>query len=200
MLVSFLRCLRWLELCGGLGRVGLTSCMVSCTANAVARVENLEFLADVVPKTTTYRNFKQKQNQNATSISNTTTTGGAQQPLPQAQPQPQQMQPNGPPAHTLPDPIAQSTLDTHMAAPTSRIPVIEPQQQATNGASPIIEVPRAIERDEMDVDVVDRDDTEEIIEDDGDEGTEEGSMHTANDGDEVEGVGSGGGAGDAMMQ
>ncbi|KAK5117243.1 hypothetical protein LTR62_005860 [Meristemomyces frigidus] len=29
-------------------------------ANAVARVENLEFLADVVPKTTTYKAFKQK--------------------------------------------------------------------------------------------------------------------------------------------
>ena len=30
-------------------------------ANAVARVENLEFLTDVVPKTTTYRKVKQKQ-------------------------------------------------------------------------------------------------------------------------------------------
>ncbi|KAK4900622.1 hypothetical protein LTR27_002338 [Elasticomyces elasticus] len=30
-------------------------------ANAVARVENLEFLADVVPKTTTYKAVKQKQ-------------------------------------------------------------------------------------------------------------------------------------------
>lgn len=30
-------------------------------ANAVARVENLEFLTDVVPKTTTYKQFKQKQ-------------------------------------------------------------------------------------------------------------------------------------------
>lgn len=30
-------------------------------ANAVARVENLEFLTDVVPKTTTYRQHKQKQ-------------------------------------------------------------------------------------------------------------------------------------------
>lgn len=31
------------------------------TANAVARVENLEFLADVVPKTMTMKQFKQKQ-------------------------------------------------------------------------------------------------------------------------------------------
>ena len=30
-------------------------------ANAVARVENLEFLTDVVPKTQTYKQFKQKQ-------------------------------------------------------------------------------------------------------------------------------------------
>jgi hypothetical protein len=30
-------------------------------ATAVARVDNLEFLADVVPKTTTYREFRQKQ-------------------------------------------------------------------------------------------------------------------------------------------
>ena len=30
-------------------------------ANAVARVENLEFLSDVVPRTMTYKQFKQKQ-------------------------------------------------------------------------------------------------------------------------------------------
>lgn len=34
---------------------------LSHTANAVARVENLEFLADVVPKTMTMKQFKQKQ-------------------------------------------------------------------------------------------------------------------------------------------
>jgi hypothetical protein len=33
----------------------------TCTANAVARVENLEFLTDVVPKTQTYKQVKQKQ-------------------------------------------------------------------------------------------------------------------------------------------
>ena len=33
----------------------------SCTANAVARVENLEFLTDVVPKTVPYKQIKQKQ-------------------------------------------------------------------------------------------------------------------------------------------
>ena len=30
-------------------------------ANAVARIDNLEFLADVVPKTVTYREFKQQK-------------------------------------------------------------------------------------------------------------------------------------------
>lgn len=30
-------------------------------ANAVARVENLEFLSDVVPKTQTFKQYKQKQ-------------------------------------------------------------------------------------------------------------------------------------------
>ena len=32
-----------------------------CVANAVARVENLEFLTDVVPKTVPYKQLKQKQ-------------------------------------------------------------------------------------------------------------------------------------------
>ena len=35
-------------------------------ANAVSRVENLEFLADVVPKTTTYKAHRQKQRQQPT--------------------------------------------------------------------------------------------------------------------------------------
>ena len=39
---------------------GLT-CLVYCAANAVARVENLEFLTDVVPKTVPYKQVKQKQ-------------------------------------------------------------------------------------------------------------------------------------------
>ncbi|QIW99750.1 hypothetical protein AMS68_005268 [Peltaster fructicola] len=39
-------------------------------AHAVARVENLEFLADVVPKTTTYKQFKQKQAKNPAPAAN----------------------------------------------------------------------------------------------------------------------------------
>ena len=84
-----------------------------------------------------------------------------------------------------------------MQSNSTAIPVAElqqRQQEAENGASasPVVEVPGVVERDdEMDVDVVERgnrDDTEEIIEDDVDEGTEaSGSMHTAND--EMEGVG-----------
>lgn len=35
--------------------------MKDLVANAVARVENLEFLSDVVPRTMTYKQFKQKQ-------------------------------------------------------------------------------------------------------------------------------------------
>lgn len=30
-------------------------------ANAVARIDNLDFLADVIPKTTTYKQFKEKK-------------------------------------------------------------------------------------------------------------------------------------------
>jgi hypothetical protein len=43
-------------------------------ANAVARVENLEFLSDVVPKTTTYKQVKQKQAKDGNAA------GGAQHP------------------------------------------------------------------------------------------------------------------------
>ena len=34
-------------------------------ANAVARIDNLEFLTDVVPRTTTYKAYKEKQSKNA---------------------------------------------------------------------------------------------------------------------------------------
>lgn len=46
----------------------------SRTANAVARVENLEFLTDVVPKTMTFKQFKQKQ---AKDAANPQTNGAA---------------------------------------------------------------------------------------------------------------------------
>ncbi|KXS99746.1 hypothetical protein AC578_10401 [Pseudocercospora eumusae] len=39
-------------------------------ANAVARVDNLEFLSDVVPRTQTYKQFKQKQAKEAAAPAN----------------------------------------------------------------------------------------------------------------------------------
>lgn len=44
-----------------LGSLELEHTADTRTANAVARVENLEFLTDVVPKTQTYKQIKQKQ-------------------------------------------------------------------------------------------------------------------------------------------
>ncbi|WPH04695.1 Hypothetical protein R9X50_00758800 [Acrodontium crateriforme] len=75
-------------------------------ANAVARVENLEFLSDVVPKTTTYKQYKQKQAKEAAIAA----AGGAK--------------PTNGAAHD------QGTLDRHMA-----IPVV-PAQPAMNGDHP----------------------------------------------------------------
>ena len=46
------------------------------TANAVARFDNLEFLSDVVPRTVTYKEYKQKQSKQASgsSVANGQTT------------------------------------------------------------------------------------------------------------------------------
>ncbi|KAK4574804.1 hypothetical protein LTR86_001646 [Recurvomyces mirabilis] len=79
-------------------------------ANAVARVENLEFLADVVPKTTTFKAFKQRQ---AKDVTNTTTTAGGETKGDLA---------NG-----------QGTLDGHMNAGKGVVSAGE--EQAVNGAS-----------------------------------------------------------------
>ena len=35
--------------------------LVSATATAVSHIDNLEFLSDVIPKTTTYKQFKEKK-------------------------------------------------------------------------------------------------------------------------------------------
>lgn len=45
------------------------------TATAVSRIDNLEFLADVIPKTTTYKQFKESRADESikTSSNNTTT-------------------------------------------------------------------------------------------------------------------------------
>jgi DNA-directed RNA polymerase I subunit RPA43 len=39
----------------------LRTALIPATATAVSRIDNLEFLADVIPKTTTYRQFKEKR-------------------------------------------------------------------------------------------------------------------------------------------
>lgn len=44
-------------------------------ANAVARVENLEFLTDVVPKTQSYKQVKQKQANQSAAKANGATNG-----------------------------------------------------------------------------------------------------------------------------
>ncbi|KAK5160715.1 hypothetical protein LTS14_001728 [Recurvomyces mirabilis] len=79
-------------------------------ANAVARVENLEFLADVVPKTTTFKAFKQRQ---AKDVTNTTTATEGEA--------------NGELAN------GQGTLDGHMNAGKGVVSAGE--EQAVNGAS-----------------------------------------------------------------
>ena len=53
----------------------LWKCANAYIANAVARVENLEFLTDVVPKTQTYKQVKQKQAKEPTAKSNGVTNG-----------------------------------------------------------------------------------------------------------------------------
>jgi DNA-directed RNA polymerase I subunit RPA43 len=39
--------------------------LVYATASAVSHIDNLEFLADVIPKTTTYKQFKEKKAKDA---------------------------------------------------------------------------------------------------------------------------------------
>jgi hypothetical protein len=44
---------------------------VPLSAAAVSRIENLEFLSDVIPKTTTYKQFKEKKSKEAATESGT---------------------------------------------------------------------------------------------------------------------------------
>lgn len=136
-------------------------------ANAVSRVENLEFLADVVPKTTTYKAHKQKQRQ-------------------QPQQQPSDAQPNGP----GPDSHAHPEVQIPVAGPrqgtlTADGRVVMPQQPAQAPAPPPEKIKIGLDgsverqaingaptsyRDANDMDI------------DPEETEEEGSMHTAEDG------------------
>ncbi|KAL8855292.1 MAG: hypothetical protein Q9198_010862 [Flavoplaca austrocitrina] len=54
-------------------------------ANAVARIDNLEFLTDVIPKTTTFREYKEKKSKSTkvnASLSTGQTTLDSSRPLP----------------------------------------------------------------------------------------------------------------------
>jgi hypothetical protein len=57
--------------------------LIFLVANAVARFDNLEFLSDVVPRTTTYKDFKQKQAKQANGqpLANGQTTLDGKKPL-----------------------------------------------------------------------------------------------------------------------
>lgn len=58
-----------------LGSLELEHTADTRTANAVARVENLEFLTDVVPKTQTYKQVKQKQTKEPAARANGVANG-----------------------------------------------------------------------------------------------------------------------------
>jgi hypothetical protein len=51
------------------GRGGPFNLLMSSIATAVARIDNLDFLSDVIPKTTTYRQFKEKKAKEAKQAS-----------------------------------------------------------------------------------------------------------------------------------
>jgi hypothetical protein len=142
-------------------------------ANAVSRVENLEFLADVVPKTTTYRAHKQKQRQQDVMAEE----GGAHTlgPRPDSHAHPEVQIPAMEPRQgTL-------TADGRVVMPPQPLRPPPPpekikigldgnvERQAMNGASSYREIGFNVEAngDVMDVDP---------------DGTEDGSMHTADDG------------------
>ena len=131
-------------------------------ANAVSRVENLEFLTDVVPKTTSYRQHKQKQRQQQTLAETgtddaTAVEGEAPAPRPSSQ---GKLTFDG--RVVMPEvthPIREDTSES-MPKVEVQIPRQEAEEvQATNGASHAY-----TESDAMDVDA-----------------DEEGSMHTAPD-------------------
>lgn len=137
-------------------------------ANAVSRVENLEFLADVVPKTTTYRAYKQKQRQQQAMP---VEEGSVAAPRPNSHAHPELQIPvaHGPDGR-------QGTIggDGRLVMPQQSFRPPPPpekikigldgnvERQAINGASSYAEA------NAMDVEI-------------GDAETEDGSMHTAND-------------------
>lgn len=142
-------------------------------ANAVSRVENLEFLADVVPKTTTYKQHKQKQRQQQALQEEREEAGAGNVPRADSHAHPEVQIP-------VPTESRQGTIgaDGRVVMPQQQAVRPPPppekikigldgnvERQAINGASSYAE---ANSGSAMDVDM-------------GDAETEDGSMHTAND-------------------
>lgn len=137
-------------------------------ASAVSRVENLEFLADVVPKTTTYRAHKQKQRQQ--DALEPDDAGRVLGPRPDSHAHPEVQIPAVPALEARQGTL---TADGRVVMPPQPIRPPPPpekikigldgnvERQAMNGASSYRE------QDSMEVDP---------------DGTEDGSMHTAEDG------------------
>lgn len=142
-------------------------------ANAVSRVENLEFLADVVPKTTTYRAHKQKQRQQ--DVIGEEDSGAHTIPRPDSHAHPEVQIP------ALEARQGTLTADGRVVMPPQPIRPPPPpekikigldgsvERHAINGASSYREVEHNadVNGEAMDVDP---------------DGTEDGSMHTAEDG------------------
>lgn len=134
--------------------------LISQVANAVARVENLEFLTDVVPKTISFKQAKQKAREAAAAatVPSEGTVESSEPPsrAPQDQPrQPRiedamQSRPMLPEQMLSPPPVPVST-----AAKPEGSPQVVIESQAINGAT------QHVKDDQMDVD------------------DDAGSMHTA---------------------
>ena len=91
--------------------------LICGSANAVARIDNLEFLADVIPRTTTYRQFKEKK---AKEAANGTTVEAGQTTLDGKKPQAMENGVNG-----IPGPSYSAEMNgTH--APREMMPLHSP--------------------------------------------------------------------------
>ncbi|KAL8844686.1 MAG: hypothetical protein Q9176_000786 [Flavoplaca citrina] len=84
-------------------------------ANAVARIDNLEFLTDVIPKTTTFREYKEKKSKSTkvnASLSTGQTTLDSSRPLPS---RPADVTNLGEEQADLNHPSQDETLEKHLA-------------------------------------------------------------------------------------
>ena len=143
-------------------------------ANAVSRVENLEFLADVVPKTTTYKAHKQKQRQQ--DVLQEDGSGLAPRPDSHAHPEAQVQVPAPESRQGMIGADGRVVMPQQAARPPPPPEKIKigldgsVERQAINGASSYADANPGANMAGVDKDV-----------DMGDAETEDGSMHTAND-------------------